>query len=246
MVSDCFIFAAKKPEKLETFNEDAGEQEILATADRNPNLLPKKSVSSLKPGQRFFVLNGQNLFPSYPVHTFNGIPQGVEPLKYEQAPQQDFLPQQQQIPAYEQFLQTQQQYPFYLRSPINYAHNELNSQLPSQNVISLNQPQDFKANEAPQQFSFTQQESYPAFPYSSAGNLQKLETREKDPGSGLNENYNSEYLVGGSISKVPLKYYQYETTRLGPENDDSVVIDAKDQSEKKPTSSDLKGKEFAS
>lgn len=145
-------------------------------------------------------------------------------------PQQQQQQQQQQIPGFEQYLQTQQQYPFFLRSPINYAHNELNSQLPSQNVVSLNQPQDFK--------TFAPQETYPAFPYAP----QQYEAREneKNPEAG-NENYSSEYLVGGSISKVPLKYYQYETTRIGPETDDSVVIDAKSQDEKKSSLSSLKG-----
>lgn len=223
----------KKPEKLETFNEsgdreEIDEGEVLASPEKNPNFYPKKAVANLKPGQRFFVLNGQNLFPAYPFPSFNAIPHGIEPLKYEQAPpHQEFLPQQ-QIPTFDQ------QYPYFLRNPVHYTQNE---QFQGQNVAALHQPQS-----AP--FAHQPQEGFPGFPFSSGTGelpLQKLEAKQNDKNTEgntpLNENYDSQYLVGGSISKVPLRYYQYETSALTPENDDSVVVDAKQQnSEKKHAS----------
>lgn len=64
------FFLAKKPEKLETFNEgknnyptkSAGEADILEAADRNPQQIPGPP---LKPGQRFFILNGEPLYQNH-------------------------------------------------------------------------------------------------------------------------------------------------------------------------------------
>ncbi|XP_068904936.1 uncharacterized protein [Tenebrio molitor] len=77
-----------KPEKLETFNEDDNskkqgtEADVLAAADRNPAFNPK---TNLRPGQRFFILNGQPLFSNFPYN--NQLYPGVHPsvnLKYAQ------------------------------------------------------------------------------------------------------------------------------------------------------------------
>ncbi|XP_057653101.1 uncharacterized protein LOC130891978 [Diorhabda carinulata] len=63
-----------KPEKLETFNEDrfdpipksaGGEGEVFEQSDRKP--YPQSpNRDNLKPGQRFFILNGQPLYQNYP------------------------------------------------------------------------------------------------------------------------------------------------------------------------------------
>ncbi|KAJ8918416.1 hypothetical protein NQ315_008113 [Exocentrus adspersus] len=90
--------SAKKPEKLETFNEgkfenpskSAGEADVLAAADRNPQLFPG---FNLKPGHRFFILNGEDLFTNYPVVPGNR----EEILKYSQN-----QPEQLPFPFYQQ------------------------------------------------------------------------------------------------------------------------------------------------
>ncbi|XP_018570314.1 uncharacterized protein LOC108910241 [Anoplophora glabripennis] len=88
---------ARKPEKLETFNEgkfeyptkSAGEADVLAAGDRNPQLIPG---TSLKPGHRFFILNGEDLFTNFP------LPNNRElNLKYTQN-----QPEQIQLPLYPQ------------------------------------------------------------------------------------------------------------------------------------------------
>lgn len=82
---------------METFNEgkfefptkSAGEADVLAAADRNPQLVPG---TSLKPGHRFFILNGEDLFTNFP------LPNNKElNLKYAQS-----QPEQIQLPLYPQ------------------------------------------------------------------------------------------------------------------------------------------------
>lgn len=88
---------ARKPEKLETFNEGkfeyptkfAGEADVLEAADRNPQLIPG---TSLKPGHRFFILNGEDLFTNFPLPNNREIN-----LKYAQN-----QPEQIQLPLYPQ------------------------------------------------------------------------------------------------------------------------------------------------
>ncbi|XP_044266653.1 uncharacterized protein LOC123012659 [Tribolium madens] len=84
----------KKPEKLETFDEidnskkQATEAEVLAAADRNPAF---NTRTNLRPGQRFFILNGQPLFSNFPYN--NQIYPGINPnLKYAQVTP-NFVPQ---------------------------------------------------------------------------------------------------------------------------------------------------------
>ncbi|KAJ8976888.1 hypothetical protein NQ317_016487 [Molorchus minor] len=83
---------ARTPEKLETFNEDKFEYPVraggdsVATPNQNPQLIPQPN---LKPGHRFFILNGEDLF-TYP---FQSDPQVN--LKYDQ-------PEQIPIAAYQQ------------------------------------------------------------------------------------------------------------------------------------------------
>nr|XP_022914102.1 uncharacterized protein LOC111424700 [Onthophagus taurus] len=85
----------KTPEKLESFGEgpefSSGEAEVLAAADRTQNL---------KPGQRFFILNGQPLFSNYPLPQFSNSPYQPTPERYGQDlyykqspsfPQDDFI-----------------------------------------------------------------------------------------------------------------------------------------------------------
>ncbi|KAK9709400.1 hypothetical protein QE152_g26637 [Popillia japonica] len=76
----------RKPEKLETFDEKpeieqptAGEVDVLASADRTLGRTP-----SLKPGHRFFILNGQPLFSNYPLPQFANSP--FQPSGNEFAP----------------------------------------------------------------------------------------------------------------------------------------------------------------
>lgn len=82
---------------METFNEgkfefptkSAGEADVLAAADRNPQLIPG---TSLKPGHRFFILNGEDLFTNFP------LPNNRElNLKYAEN-----QPEQIQLPLYPQ------------------------------------------------------------------------------------------------------------------------------------------------
>lgn len=68
--------AGRKPEKLETFDEKpeierptTGEADVLASADRTLGRMP-----ALKPGHRFFILNGQPLFSNYPLPQFADSP----------------------------------------------------------------------------------------------------------------------------------------------------------------------------
>ncbi|XP_063903118.1 uncharacterized protein LOC135122691 isoform X2 [Zophobas morio] len=78
----------KRPEKIETFNEDdntkkqATEADVLAAADRNPAFNP---TTNLRPGQRFFILNGQPLFSNFPYNNqiYPGVQSNVN-LKYAQ------------------------------------------------------------------------------------------------------------------------------------------------------------------
>ncbi|KAG5889595.1 hypothetical protein JTB14_024016 [Gonioctena quinquepunctata] len=76
----------RKPEKLETFDESkgdypfktAGEADVLEAADKNPQFI---NGNALKPGYRFFVLNGDNLFQNIP--NFPNYPEGSDVgLKY--------------------------------------------------------------------------------------------------------------------------------------------------------------------
>lgn len=63
---------------METFNEDnneipnnsASETDVSAQADRIPQPFPK--TTNLKPGQRFFILNGEPLFQNYELHNYLG------------------------------------------------------------------------------------------------------------------------------------------------------------------------------
>lgn len=177
-----FLFPAsdKKPEKLETFNEPAketdktqgaGEQEFLASADKYPNPLLKKTTTSLKPGQRFFILNGQPLFSNYPFQPYSNNERiELKPTLSAQAQanqdfplyrQDEFLPQSfEQFPGFSQQSSVlplgQSALPnYFLRNSVtgqisdvnaNYGKGDLVGQLPvqSQNFVSLNQPQDFK------------------------------------------------------------------------------------------------------
>nr|XP_023015356.1 uncharacterized protein LOC111504876 [Leptinotarsa decemlineata] len=97
---------ATKPEKLETFNEGkneypfkpAGEADVLAAADKNPQFI---NTNALRPGHRFFILNGNDLFQNYPnVPNYPG--EANVGLKYAQQPdsqyQQPEVFQKQQLP----------------------------------------------------------------------------------------------------------------------------------------------------
>lgn len=76
-----FSFPASiKPEKLETFNEGkneipnktAGEGDLSDEANKNAPAFPQ--TTNLKPGQRFFVLNGESLFENYASPEYPGSP----------------------------------------------------------------------------------------------------------------------------------------------------------------------------
>lgn len=139
-----------KPEKLETFDEKPENfQPDLENADidRNPSY-PKTALPGLKPGQRFFILNGQPLFSNYPVHpSFINQPsyQPNTRLYYQQPQEFSKIPPPQPL----------QQNPiedFFLRNAVtgeisnvrpNYIQPELT--IP-QNFISLNQPVDYRQN----------------------------------------------------------------------------------------------------
>lgn len=179
------LFTAKKPEKLETFNEsertpdklpENREQGVLQNTDKNPSLVLRNSAPSLKPGQRFFILNGQPLFSNYQFQPYGagGESQNAQPLSdryaYTQANQNlpvysesvsQFLPQNFNS-APEQFSSLDQQshsllsqFPFSLRNSVSsqtsdvngYGQNVLRDQFPAQNFVSLNQPHEFKENE---------------------------------------------------------------------------------------------------
>lgn len=81
---------------------------------------------------------------------------------------------------------------------------------------SLNQIAGFEHAQYP--FLLQQQGFYPGFE-----RLQQEQRQQQEEKKAAD----TEYLVGGNISKVPLRYYQYETTRVAAEGDDSVVVDAK-------------------
>lgn len=91
-----------KPEKIETFNEDgfnpipksAGEGDVLEQADRKP-YPHSPNRDSLKPGQRFFILNGQPLYQNYPLsyqevpsYGYQQVDQPFQQLQDIQKPQE--------------------------------------------------------------------------------------------------------------------------------------------------------------
>ncbi|KAJ8956869.1 hypothetical protein NQ318_014285, partial [Aromia moschata] len=145
--------AARKPEKLETFNEDrfdyptgkAGEADVLAAADRNPQLIPS-TYPSLKPGHRFFILNGEDLFTGFPFRS--GPDVNLKYAQPEQLPtyQPEILPQQKDIDLNALPIRT-----ILLRNPG--AADQIS------NVQGLNEqqklPENFvELNQAPQQEAF--------------------------------------------------------------------------------------------
>ncbi|KYB27727.1 uncharacterized protein LOC658244 [Tribolium castaneum] len=132
----------KKPEKLETFDEpdnskkQATEAEVLAAADRNPAF---NTRPNLRPGQRFFILNGQPLFSNFPYN--NQIYPGINPnLKYAQvAP--SFVPQTptKNISPFQNVL--------FRNTPVENTHKPTGSdfhQSYPENLVLLNQPGIFQ------------------------------------------------------------------------------------------------------
>lgn len=97
-------------------------------------------------------------------------------------------------------------------SDVNTDYANHNDQF-GQNFVSLNQPQDYKDGTYLGQQQF---QDYSAFPFARGV-----------PGPQ----------DAGYFPKVPLGYYQYDTARANLENDDTVVIDAKVQSDRSQTSS---------
>ncbi|RZC37931.1 uncharacterized protein BDFB_001423 [Asbolus verrucosus] len=125
-----------RPEKLETFNEgdsskrQATEAEVLAAADRNPAF---NTRTNLRPGQRFFILNGQPLFSNYPYN--NQLYPPVN-LKYTQ-PAPAFVPQPKNISPYQNLLINNE--------PLNIPTQRANFQQSyPENLVLLNQPGGFQ------------------------------------------------------------------------------------------------------
>lgn len=262
-----FLFSGseRKPEKLETFNESPkesdksspseGEQEVLASADKYPNPLLKKTATSLKPGQRFFILNGQPLFSNYPFQPYSNERVELKPTLSAQSNQEfplyrqdEFLPQSfEQFPSFGQpqtsGLPTlgQTALPnYFLRNAVtgqisdvngNYAgKSDFSAQLP-QNFVSLNQPQDFKDGYLRNAFAAPElqqyQDTYPGFSFGRTTQGAEAEKVDSRFGAEALQGYGSPYQISGNGQKLPLSYFQYETGKPNAENDDSVVIDAK-------------------
>lgn len=208
------LYTAKKPEKLETFNEketpEATEQDILQASDKNPNLLLK---NSLKPGQRFFVLNGQPLYPNYPFSPYSGKTEQAD-FAYQQ-PEQSLGQNQAPLEGY------------FLRNSVTGQISDVNTnyvpQSTPQNYVSLNQPQDYKEGGYIRTTAVFPQfhEGFSAYPYAK--------------GTGALEFEKLEQLAGRNFENVPLNYFRYDTANTGVDNnDDTVVIDAKVQNDGAP------------
>ncbi|KAF2884194.1 hypothetical protein ILUMI_21976 [Ignelater luminosus] len=153
---------ARRPEKLETLDEPIsptlGEPEIPETI---PSGFPKKSpptLPPLKPGQRFFILNGHPIFSLEGVGV--GAPQPQIPTLhqanpeiyvYRQAHQYEPIPQQQfnQVPVQDLFLRNAVTGQISDVKPLPAAiHGEIETapQIADGNFISLNHPDDFRQN----------------------------------------------------------------------------------------------------
>lgn len=186
----------KKPEKLETFDEDnskkqATEAEVLAAADRNPAF---NTRTNLRPGQRFFILNGQPLFSNFPYN--NQIYPGINPnLKFSQVTP-SFIPQTptKNISPYQNVL--------FRNTPVENLQNTqkfspsaFQNSYP-ENLVLLNQPGVFQED-----LIFRS----PAVP------LNLEQPKEEKPQLRLNEENYGLFL------------------RNSDQEDDSVVIDAKQQ-----------------
>ncbi|KAK5645834.1 hypothetical protein RI129_004298 [Pyrocoelia pectoralis] len=130
------FYQSAQPERIETFDEpvSASEQDDLEEAEKIPNnFFPKKAFPArpiLKPGQQFFILNGNTLFSNVPV---------PEP----QIPRQVYQQPQQQQPIYHQpqFL-PQPEKPQIVLQPVTKQ---------GENYVSLNNVADFR-QPAPIQF----------------------------------------------------------------------------------------------
>lgn len=231
-----------KPEKLETFDEKP-ENEAKPAGDPNTKnktpTTPKNALprTPLKPGQRFFILNGQPLFANYPIHpTYLNQPAFQPHTRF--APNffsSGFskvhpLHHQIQLPVTDYFLK-------------NSIAGDLSQKYPqSPNFLPLTQPLDYKQN-----YDFLSTLQYP-LAFSGDHNLPTLKLTEKaekfQPETNV-KHYGLEPIVVTDQTNYEIKntnipgldYFRYNTNAKDTV-DDTVVIEAKGQNEKEDAESE--------
>lgn len=236
---------------METLDEPLpfGEVDVLAAADKNPNSgYPKKAfpnVPQLKPGQQFFILNGNPLFSNFPLDLSN-IPQTNYHTGLHQSNPEVFVYRQQ--PQYVSGLQNQD---LFLRNFVtgqiaDVKTPSFEAPLPVENgnYISLNNANDFRQNVVIRNQVPLTSASSNEFPNQFSPLLLKSLSEGK-PAAGLQDSrqgkrvelvstlspYNAGLLYPGLNGFTD--YYQYANPIQLTGEDDTVVIDAKLQEDDK-------------
>lgn len=196
-----------KPEKLETFDEkpeNPQQTDVESELPKNASPLP-----GLRPGQRFFILNGQPLFSNYPLHFINQ-PAYQQPGRfYFEAPTAEFSkvpPPQYNLPQVpiEDFLLRNG-----ITGEISNVRLPTESQTNHQNVITLNQP-------------FTDYKTF--LPYSLPTPLtENKKIITKSAPSKENRQKLEPIIVPDDLQTKNFDDFRYESAN----DDDTVVIEAK-------------------